>query len=1322
MRNLRLFLFLLLPLALFAACSGSSDDDPASPASEFTLQVLHSSDNESSFQDPNTLETKFLNYATITEGLQMVADAEGIPTLHLTAGDHTLPGPFYQAAAEVPSLGAPGLGDIAAFNALGLRANGMGNHEFDGGIDDFARMLAAADYPFVAANLDFSNATTGGDVPPITIGVDGGSVTENAGTVVKSAYVEIGGERIGLVGRAPADFFNVISDPENTLPGLDFVGGRDPDTNQPLVSAVGQVLEQVELLESQGINKIILIDHAQDFTGDPLSANALRGIDIIVAAGSTGFMAKSAPDGPFNLLRPEDTPEADYPTVREDGEGNPALVVNSDQQFRYVGNLMVTFDAEGRIASVDDRSGPVATTGAAIAALEAEVGATLAPTPGVAETFDALVATDLIQEQFEVVGATAGALNGNRADVRSRETNLGRLAADSTLWFARRQFPDRTVDVALKNGGGIRDTILGPSITRLTVGAALAFDNKLAVVTLTGAEMIAAMENAVSRTPALDGRFPQVAGMYLEYDENQPGVSDRIEMAEPSRLRNLWITRADGTVDVLVNEFAAVGDLSRTFTLATNDFLLTGGDGYQALKAASELRGADRTEDIGERRILVDYIQQALGGTVDLPDPSPVPRVERTSMVFAQSVASGDPRPESVILWTRATDANRPGMDLPVELTVARDADFENVTTRRTLTARAEHDHCVKVRVEGLEPLTPYHYRFSYTDDAGTEHLSRTGRTLTAPAEGTNADIRFAFFSCQDYIGRYYNSFTQLLSTYSPDDLDMLVYTGDYIYETTGDPFFQSPGGARDMVFQDIEGAIQLGDPAAPFHAAASLANYRTLYKTYRSDPMLRRLQERFPILVFWDDHEYSNDNWGPTATYRNGRIDETDPERKRNAERAFFEYIPIEIGLDAGGELSIGEDILWPNTRIYRAFDYGRNLDLILTDYRTYRPDHLIPEDAFPGTIVMDENQSAAVMGDAFPLYRPALEPYANLDAAESAPVRGGLVQILAAAYLNDNPFLGEAEALLVAESAASGNVSANVVNLFFQGAGQPAPFDAATLETLPRGVAFATLGKGTLYDSVGARNVVTQDIYTFYAGFLNTINPDSEDVYGAEQETWFRNRLSASEATWKIFAHSVSFTPMMLDLTKPEVEPLIPPEFPAALRTRLMLNPEQMDGFPNKKNEILGFLSQIPGAAIIAGDIHAAFVGDHGDRGGVNRVYEFTGTGVSSATFAAGVKSAVDAIGIPGADALLTQLDPLLQLSSVDNPFSSPSTIVYNNTNVHGYVVIEAAADALTATFHHYPVELVTRPFYATPDDLLPSFEERRFQVAGGALTPLN
>jgi 2',3'-cyclic-nucleotide 2'-phosphodiesterase (5'-nucleotidase family) len=293
----------------------------------------------SEFQDPNTLEPKLLNYAIIVEGLSQLEEN----TIHVTAGDHTLPGPFFEAAADVESLGAPGLGDIALYNAMGLDANGMGNHEFDAGLDSFAVMLNAAEYPFLAVNLDFSEATVSEGTPAIEIGEDGLSVEELAGKVTRSAYIEIGGERIGLIGRAPADFFNVIEDPDNTMPDLDFVGGRNTEDNQPLMSAVDMVLEQVDLLEAQGINKIVLLDHAQDFTSDPLAASSLRGIDVIVAAGSTGFMARPEADGPFNLLRAGDSPEAAYPTLRLDRDGNFVAVVNSDQLYTYVGNLIVSF-------------------------------------------------------------------------------------------------------------------------------------------------------------------------------------------------------------------------------------------------------------------------------------------------------------------------------------------------------------------------------------------------------------------------------------------------------------------------------------------------------------------------------------------------------------------------------------------------------------------------------------------------------------------------------------------------------------------------------------------------------------------------------------------------------------------------------------------------------------------------------------------------------------------------------------------------------------------------------------------------------------------
>ena len=589
----------------------------ASAQDTYMLQVLHSSDNETAFQDPNTLEPKILNFAAVVAGLQAVAEAEGISSIHVTAGDHTLPGPFYEAATEVESLGANGLADIAFYNAMGLIANGIGNHEFDGGINDFATMLASAAYPFIAVNLDFSAVQLAEGTPAIQIGEDGGNAADNAGKVVKSAWVEAGGEKIGLIGRAPAGFFEVINDPDETLPGLDFVGGRNEE-NRPLISAVGMVLEQVDLLEAQGVNKIILLDHAQDFTSDPLSTSEMRGIDIIVSAGSTGFMGGEMAMGPFNMLREGDEANAEYPTAREDSEGNPVVVVNTDQLYSYVGNLIVTFDADGVIASVDERSGPVASTEAAVDALSEYLGSEVSVPAAVQETYDALQATDLIQGLFEVVGTTNGELNGLRANVRSRETNLGSLAADSALWFANEMVGP--TDIALKNGGGIRATILGPNVTRLTINSALAFNNDMVVVELTGGEVIAMMENALSRNPSLDGRFPQVAGMYVEFDSSREGISDAVSLDAPSRVQTLNITRADGSQDVLVADNAAVGDLSRTFKLVTNNFLLRGGDGYQVLAAASEARGfAD--PGVGERQILTDYIVQVLGGVVDNPEP-----------------------------------------------------------------------------------------------------------------------------------------------------------------------------------------------------------------------------------------------------------------------------------------------------------------------------------------------------------------------------------------------------------------------------------------------------------------------------------------------------------------------------------------------------------------------------------------------------------------------------------------------------------------------------------------------------------------------------
>ena len=159
---------------------------------------------------------------------------------------------------------------------------------------------------------------------------------------------------------------------------------------------------------------------------------------------------------------------------------------------------------------------------------------------------------------------------------------------------------------------------------------------------------------------------------------------------------------------------------------------------------------------------------------------------------FPSSIASGDPRSDSVILWTRLVDDSAQGeFDLSVQMSM--DEGFGEFV-EEVLEVRAEDDGCVKVRMTELGSASFYHYRFVYRRD-GINYTSRTGRTRTAPEAGADVPVRFAFVTCQDFIGRYYNLY-RLLNEEEPE---FIVHLGDYIYDTTGDPLFQSEAGDRSI-------------------------------------------------------------------------------------------------------------------------------------------------------------------------------------------------------------------------------------------------------------------------------------------------------------------------------------------------------------------------------------------------------------------------------------------------------------------------------------------------------------------------------------------
>ncbi|HUK13852.1 MAG TPA: alkaline phosphatase D family protein [Thermoanaerobaculaceae bacterium] len=682
---------------------------------------------------------------------------------------------------------------------------------------------------------------------------------------------------------------------------------------------------------------------------------------------------------------------------------------------------------------------------------------------------------------------------------------------------------------------------------------------------------------------------------------------------------------------------------------------------------------------------------------------------------FPQSVASGDPRPDSVVLWTRVVDPDLAGQDLPVRVIVTQDPYFAHVVMNQVVVAQAGYDNCVKLLVPGLSPRTTYLYFFVYAK-AGTVYLSHLGRTRTAPAPTDTAPVRFAYFSCQDYEGRYYNTYAKLLLDHA-DDIDFVAFIGDYIYETAGDPASQTPIPGRAIDFTDKAGAILLGAPDHPYYAASSLSNYRQLYQTYRSDPMLQRLHESFPMVATWDDHEYANDCHGAAANYFDKRKDENDPARRRRAEQAFFEYMPITAGLGAAGTLAIDDSILFPNARVYQDLQFGANLDLVLTDYRSFRPDVLVPENAFPGAIVLDKATLQAVLGaQGYAAAAGSLDPYIPI--ASNPPLQGATIAILTQLYQLSNPFLDAGGAAAAAQAAASGNVSATYLNALFAGAGQPAPFSDADLAAMDRGLSYLFLGKQNLYDSRGSRYVLAKDSFDLLSGYLYAASQGAaEDAFGATQEAWIKQTLTASNAKWKVLASSVSMTPMILDFLNPLIAASLPPTFPAAYRTRLLIDADEWDGFPQRRAELVGFLQSVPGSVIISGDIHGSFVTDHG-----NGLFEFTGTAVSSQTIEQEVLVLVMAdpvlSQVPGIEAVVRLVGLIMQLSSQD-PAVSPAKILAQWPSSHGCVVMTAAPDGLTATYYHIDAAQVGNNYYADAASLNSLFQTTTYTVQGGQLT---
>ncbi|KFC69038.1 Twin-arginine translocation pathway signal precursor [Bosea sp. LC85] len=303
--------------------------------------------------------------------------------------------------------------------------------------------------------------------------------------------------------------------------------------------------------------------------------------------------------------------------------------------------------------------------------------------------------------------------------------------------------------------------------------------------------------------------------------------------------------------------------------------------------------------------------------------------------IFKLGIASGDPWPDGVVLWTRlvrdAVAADGGMGEAPVEVVweVARDERLQDVVRTGVTLAMPEFAHSVHVEVSGLEPGRSYWYRFRAEN---TE--SPIGRTRTAPAPGQQVSrLRFAAAACQHWMYGNWAAYHRM----ADEDLDFVLHLGDYIYE--------APSSSQAAVRQKVRDV--------PIDVPKTLADYRRMHSWYKTDPAIQSAHSAFPWIAIWDDHDVENDYAGNQAP---GRPPAAAFLRQRAAAyQAYWEHMPLRIA----------QRPLGPDALLYRRLAFGDLIDLIMLDERQYRSPLACP----PPAPQLDRSRlvSASECADAF-------------------------------------------------------------------------------------------------------------------------------------------------------------------------------------------------------------------------------------------------------------------------------------------------------------------------------------------------------------------
>jgi len=525
---------------------------------EVTITILHNNDGESNLlPDPDSGDPGIARFVATLKQLQ--ADAAGDGVVTLTSGDNFLASKEFSASL---SNGTPYYDSIALSGLYDAMA--LGNHDFDFGPDVAEDFISGFDpaIPFLSANADFSAE-------------EGLQALVDEGRIAASTVIETGGTQVGVIGAITPRLPNISSPRGVAISG----------------DVAAAVNAEVAKLEADGVNKIILISHLQGLGQDQDLVPQLNGVDVVIAGGGDELLKN---DGDSCI--PDEEAAAPYPLMIGD-----TPTVTGPGGYRCIGQLDVTFDADGNVTDLAGSAIGVPLDGEPDAEVQANV---------VDPITDALA--DLSNN---VIGTSEVDLDGRRPSVRTMATNEGQLLADAILNVGQRRAPGFSAPVpvvAVTNGGGIRNdaVISAGDITEADTFDIAPFGNFVVTGEVPRETFKNLLENAVSGLPEAEGRFAQVAGFTAVINPaNPPREIDHegdCALIGDEGARVVDITLSDGTQ--IVNDGILID--GPPVNVATVNFLAGGGDCYP-------LGDIDFTP-LGTvyQKALADYIANALDGSV----------------------------------------------------------------------------------------------------------------------------------------------------------------------------------------------------------------------------------------------------------------------------------------------------------------------------------------------------------------------------------------------------------------------------------------------------------------------------------------------------------------------------------------------------------------------------------------------------------------------------------------------------------------------------------------------------------------------------------